>query len=57
MNEQQCPICKGKNECNIEDAKNCWCMQVKFPKALLDKIKDRSCICQNCLEKYLLNNR
>ncbi|MGN7478729.1 cysteine-rich CWC family protein [Solibacillus silvestris] len=52
MNEQQCPICYGTNACNVEDAKNCWCMKVKIPKQLLDKMDGKSCICQKCIEKY-----
>lgn len=55
MNEQQCPICGGQNQCNVTEAKNCWCMRVKIPQALLDEVpKDQqSCICTDCVQNYM----
>ena len=56
MTVDRCPICNGGNACNVEDAKNCWCMKVEIPQQARDivpeTLKDVSCICQKCAEKY-----
>ncbi|WP_274309928.1 cysteine-rich CWC family protein [Solibacillus daqui] len=56
MSENQCPLCQGENACNVEDAQNCWCMTVKIPQHVRELVpeglKNTSCICAACVEKY-----
>ncbi len=57
-----CPLCTQSNACLSASTKNtkqaCWCAnpELKFPKALLDKVpeesKGKACICQACVEAY-----
>ncbi|MCH7321490.1 cysteine-rich CWC family protein [Solibacillus sp. MA9] len=56
MSENQCPLCQGENACNVEDAQNCWCMTMNIPQQVKDlvpaELKNTSCICAACVEKY-----
>ncbi|WP_083511908.1 MULTISPECIES: cysteine-rich CWC family protein [Alicyclobacillus] len=57
-NANKCPICGGDNNCGNVAGKphgTCWCDRESFPKKIFDKIpskgSEKTCICQNCLEK------
>lgn len=49
-----CPLCGESNRCASArgEAEECWCMNVKIPKEVLqrvpDQLKGKSCICQTC---------
>jgi len=53
-----CPICGEDNNCQHgkDGQERCWCMEVSFPKHILDMIPDdkkgKACICLSCLKKY-----
>lgn len=55
MSEKLCPICGQNNACNVEDAKNCWCMNLTIPQSLLDLVpkEHQSCICADCVQNYM----
>ena len=59
FHEKLCPFCKKDNNCNILNASKCWCMSTKVPEGLKDLVprysKDKSCICQSCVETYKKN--
>lgn len=59
LTANSCPICNQANHCQIEDAKNCWCMTVTIKPELLNQlqrsIKNNTCICIKCLEKTNLS--
>ncbi|MGG1635162.1 cysteine-rich CWC family protein [Paenibacillus sp. NRS-1760] len=55
-----CPLCNGPNDCAMEEnnaAKDCWCFQKSFPSTLLEavpeELKNKACICRNCLSKVV----
>lgn len=58
MDNATCPICGKSNNCALAEGRNpkdCWCMNVEFPKEVFDKIpkdkKDKACVCQSCLRE------
>lgn len=59
LNVARCPLCCEPNKCALAadpDAAECWCDGEEFPDELLAQIPEnairRTCVCQNCLEKY-----
>ncbi|WP_319371330.1 cysteine-rich CWC family protein [uncultured Ilyobacter sp.] len=55
-----CPLCGGENGCATatgSDPYSCWCMTVKVPQELLDRIpkekRGEACVCKKCVEKYI----
>lgn len=59
--QKQCPFCKGDNNCKVFEPKSCWCMTTKVPEELRklvpDDLKMKSCICKNCVESFLENEK
>ncbi|WP_343817236.1 cysteine-rich CWC family protein [Colwellia asteriadis] len=57
VDDKICPLCQQQNSCNVAAMAGCWCMQVKVPQALIDRVpapvKNKSCICNTCIEQYL----
>lgn len=53
-----CPLCQLANQCGVNEVEPCWCTKEKVPEALIaqvsDKYLNKSCICQDCIEKYNL---
>lgn len=55
-----CPLCGGPNDCRhaepVPGDGACWCIEVVFPKELLELVPDeaklRACICRRCLETF-----
>lgn len=54
-----CPLCGQNNGCAVHAGKDpaaCWCMTVKVPPGLLEKIpperRGQACVCQNCVKAY-----
>lgn len=49
-----CPICGKDNKC-IHN-KDCWCMETKVPKELIEKIpsdrRGKACICEACVDEF-----
>lgn len=57
-----CPICGQENGCGIgEPRETCWCTHAYFPKGIFAKVPPdqlrKSCICKECLEKFVEENR
>ncbi|UUV19663.1 cysteine-rich CWC family protein [Fusobacteria bacterium ZRK30] len=62
MDRKICPICGNENNCAHENGKDphtCWCMNVKIPKEVLEKLKKAKknntggCFCRSCVEKFM----
>ncbi|MFA9374047.1 MAG: cysteine-rich CWC family protein [Poseidonibacter sp.] len=57
--QKLCPFCKKDNQCDVKNAKSCWCMHIKVPeelKLLVPKEnKMKTCICKNCILEYKEN--
>lgn len=57
--ETKCPICGKDNNCGhrqgLPDGE-CWCSNIKVPKALRDQIppnmRMKACICKECVVKF-----
>lgn len=52
-----CPLCGGGNSCaSVAGADNCWCLVVRFPQELLDKVpkerQNKACICKRCVDEF-----
>ncbi|WAH39716.1 cysteine-rich CWC family protein [Alicyclobacillus fastidiosus] len=54
-----CPLCGMDNHCGNVAGKphgTCWCDKEVFPKEIFEKRplnqSEKSCICQNCLDKF-----
>lgn len=53
-----CPLCGGPNGCAASASGSfetpCWCREVVFPAAVLDRLSDdqrgQACVCRDCLE-------
>lgn len=56
-----CPLCHQANACNVASPHDCWCMQKKVPKALIEKAQalrqEPRCICQNCIKQFLSQHK
>jgi nickel-dependent lactate racemase len=59
-NKGICPLCGGENHCATASGKDpysCWCMTIKVPEELLERIPEEkrgeSCVCQKCVEAYI----
>lgn len=54
--ENICPICQKENHCDAQNAHQCWCMTISFPKELIsqlpEELKGKRCICKNCIMEY-----
>jgi prepilin-type N-terminal cleavage/methylation domain-containing protein/prepilin-type processing-associated H-X9-DG protein len=56
-----CPLCGAANGCQLCSPAiykgSCWCARVEMPGALLARVpkefRNRACICQNCVGKFL----
>lgn len=57
--QKLCPFCKKENKCEVQNAKSCWCMDIKIPEELKQLVpienKMRTCICKNCVLEYKEN--
>ena len=59
-NPNRCPLCGGANECQLCSPAtykgSCWCAALEMPEPLLarvpESLRNRACICRNCLEKF-----
>lgn len=54
-----CPLCGKPNGCAIvakKDPKTCWCIEIKVPQSLRDKIPEesrmKSCVCKECILEH-----
>ncbi len=51
-----CPLCQEANRCDVKSSTACWCMTANVPAELLaqipEKQRNKSCICQACIERY-----
>lgn len=55
IDDKTCPLCGQANDCKAHQG-NCWCMDIKVPKELLEKVpenkKNKACICKSCIDAY-----
>ena len=55
-----CPLCARDNNCQLCSSTaykgQCWCVSVKFPKALLQRVppeaRNRACLCRDCVMEF-----
>ena len=56
INTKLCPLCGKHNNCQVSNPSDCWCMNTKIPKELLDLVSDdkkmKACICKECVDSY-----
>lgn len=56
----KCPKCGLDNHCAIANHKDpsiCWCMTLKIPQEVIEKIKEKymesGCLCRSCLKEEI----
>lgn len=56
MTKNICPFCKQDNNCQHNNAKECWCMATEIPESLLKLLPKtkvgKACICKDCITFY-----
>ena len=61
VDETLCPLCQQKNNCQVDSASSCWCMQADIPEQLKDKVpeslKGKACICQKCQRAFVVTKQ
>lgn len=55
--ENQCPLCKKPNLCQLHEPGGCWCAEIEIPPDLLESLpeemKMKSCICRDCIGRAI----
>ncbi len=63
IDPSRCPLCGAPNRCAMEAQRRtgqpqgpCWCVNVRFPAALLDQVppaaRGKACVCEACARRF-----